>query len=159
MGIPRIKTNSKDIERLFGLFAALQELKETSQEMEKRFRLIPNGWRNLRLIISLFDKLMDDVMLTVPEEKLASMKRMRPRMRFKVVCGIQATSLERDECIISVHEADVLSHYAHEQCKLCFGDESCDRCELGKVLDSVMSYDRNGRSWAYVDLEEGENHD
>lgn len=137
--------------RMFSLFAGLQELEKARDEMEKRVRLIPNGWRDLKCIISMYNRLMDNLVATIPPEKLGSMTRMLPRMKFKVYCGTPASELGDDECIITLKEADVLCRYAHEQCKLCFED-NCSKCPLGKVLDSVMTYDRDGRSWSSVDL-------
>lgn len=149
--IPRMRTNRNDISRIFGMFAGLQELEHASKEMEQRFRLIPNGWRNLRMIISVLDKLMTDVVATVPPEKLVSMNRMLPRMRFKLSCGVQASDTSREECIISMDDANILCNFAHEHCKMCF-ESDCSRCPLGKTLDSVMTYDRDGLSWSCVDL-------
>lgn len=150
--ITRMRTNRGDINRIFGMYAGLQELETASKEMEKRFRLIPNGWRDLKCIISQLNKLMDNIVATIPPEKLVSMHRMLPRMRFKVVCGDQASVAGYDECTITLREADVLCKYAHEHCKMCF-EGSCSNCPLGRTLDSVLMYDRDGRSWASVDIQ------
>ena len=149
--IKRMRTNRNDINRIFGMFAGLQELESASKEMEQRFRLIPNGWRDLKMCIAVLDKLMNNIVMTVPAEKLVSMNRMLPKMRFKLSCGAQACETGKEECIISMEEANALSHYAHEHCKMCFED-NCDRCPLGKTFDHVLSYDRDGGSWANVDF-------
>lgn len=150
--IPCIRTNRRDLDRILGLCACLQECQMAAEEMEKRFRAVPNGWRDLKLVISLLNKLVDNVLLTVPPEKLASMQRMMPRMKFKLVCGPQASQAGNDECIISSQEADTLANFAHEYCMTCANDTACNQCLLGKVLDNIMTYDRDGRSWAYVDF-------
>lgn len=149
--IPRMRTNRNDINRIFGMYAGLQELDEARQEMEGRFRSIPNGWRNLKMVISVLDKLLSDIMMTVPPEKLSSMSRMLPRMRFRVSCGVQASELDSEECIIAQRDADVLCTFAHEHCMMCL-DGDCNRCPLGKTLDSIMTYDRDGQSWSMVSL-------
>lgn len=150
--IPRMKTNRKNIDRIFGMFAGLQELEYASKEMEARFRAIPNGWRDLKMIISRLDKLIDGLMATVPVEKLSSMQRMLPHMKFKLLCGIQASTMGEDDCIISLVEANTLARYAHEQCKFCING-SCSQCPLGKVLDSILSYERDGTSWSLISLD------
>ena len=150
--LPVVRTNKKDIDRIFGMMAGLQELVCASEEMEKRFRVIPYGWRDLKMCIAVMRKLIDNVVLTVPPEKLLSMQRMLPRMKFKLICGVQPSKMGEDECVISMKDADTLCYYAHEQCKFCV-EQKCARCPLAKVLDSVMTYDRNGVSWASVDLE------
>ena len=150
--IPRLRMNRNDVNLIFGMYAGLQELEHASQEMEQRFRAIPYGWRDVKMIISRYDKLLSDLMMTVPPEKLVSMNRMIPKMRFKLSCGAQASDTGRDECIIAVDEANVLTHYAHEYCKMCF-EKSCSQCPLGKTFDRVLSYDRDGQSWAGVDFD------
>ena len=150
--ISRIRTNGKDINRIFGLFACLQELEYASSEMEKRFKVIPNGWRDVRMLIAVLDKLLDNVLTTVPPEKLPSIQRMVPQMQFKLVCGVQASRTDRHETIISDHEAEVLAKCAHEKCLFCPNERNCSKCPLGKVLDSVLSHDRDGDSWAWVDF-------
>ena len=149
--LPVMRTNREDIDLIFGLFAGMQELMNVEEKMEKRVRSIPNGWRDLKMLISVFDKLIKSLIETVPVEKCMSMNRMLPRMKFKIICGAQPSNLGDDECLISNHDANVLATHAHEHCKMCF-DQDCRRCALGKTLDSVMTYDRDDRSWANIDL-------
>lgn len=150
--IPHIRTNRRELDRILGMCACLQELECAGKEMEKRFRAVPNGWRDLRLIVSKLSKLLDDILLTVPPEKLAAMQRMMPRMKFKLVCGPQASQAGNDECILSSADANILCNFAHEYCTVCSNDSACNQCPLGKVMDNILTYDRDGRSWAFVNF-------
>lgn len=150
--IPTFRANNDDVRLAFGMIAGLQEMKKAEKTMERRFRAIPNGWRNLRMIESVYSKLIDDVLQTYPIEKLLSMDRMMPHMKYKVTCGVQASKMNEDECIITETNLNRLCIAAHEQCKLCV-DQNCKRCKLGKTLDSILCYDRDGSSWANIDLE------
>lgn len=151
--IPHIRTNRRELDRILGMCACLQELECAGEEMEKRFRAIPNGWRDLRLVISKLSRLLDDILMTVPPEKLAAMQRMMPRMKFKLVCGPQFSEAGNNDCILSSKDANILCNFAHEYCIVCSNDSACNRCPLGKVLDSILTYDRDGKSWAYVNFD------
>ena len=150
--IQTIRANNDDVKLAFGMLAGLQEMKKAEQTMERRFRAIPNGWRNFRMIESVYGNLLDDLLQTYPLEKLISMQRMMPHMKYKVTCGVQASKLGEDECIITESNLNTLCIAAHEQCKLCV-EANCRRCKLGKVLDSILCYDRDGSSWANISLE------
>lgn len=150
-----IRANSRDLEQIFALFAAAQELRGAQQTMERRARAIPGGWRDLRLIRTLLDKLVVNLVGTLQPEKLASMKRMLPRMHYKVVCGTEATATLPDEVVLAHEDLDTLVRYAHESCKLCMG-ANCRSCPLGRALDRVMLRDRGDACWGMMDLGEAE---
>lgn len=147
-----IRANKEEINCAFGLLAGLQEIKVAQEKMERRFRAIPYGWRNIRMIEAVLGNVIDDLLLTYPIEKLCSMQRMMPHMKFQLHCGVSASKLRDNECIIDEDVLNTLSVSAHEQCKLCF-DQNCNRCKLGKALDSILTNDREGRSWANIDIE------
>ena len=116
-------------------------------------RAIPNGWRDLRLCRTLLDKLVVNLVGTLQPEKLKAMKRMLPRMKFKVICGTHATKTQDDETILASEDLDALVRFAHEaNCKMCM-ETNCRACKLGKALDSVLTYDRNESSWAAIDID------
>ena len=151
--LPTIRANSKELNQIFTLFASAQELEHTEKTMERRVRAIPDGWRRLRLCRTLLDTLVVDMVGTLQPEKIASMRRMLPKMRFRVLCGPTATKPEPDEVTLVMHDLNVLVHYAHEaNCKMCV-EPHCRRCQLGKTLDSIVTYDRNESSWSAVDLD------
>ncbi len=149
--IPIIRAGRDDINMIFSVFACAQELERCERVMERRVRAIPNAWRDLRLCRSLLDKLASNLVMTVQPEKLPGMRRMVRHLKFKIICGPEASQLEQDECIVREDEINTLMVFAHEQCKLCDRDH-CRGCELGKVFDTVLTYDRDGRSWASVDM-------
>lgn len=150
--IPIIRVNKDEINCAFGLLAGLQEMKKAEKLMERRFRAIPNGWRNIRMVETVLDTLLTDLLKTYPLEKLISMQRMMPHMTFHLQCGVVASKMNDNECVVREKDLDTLCVFAHEQCKLCI-DQNCNRCKLGKVLDGMLTEDRDGRSWANIDIE------
>ncbi len=151
--IPTIRCSRDDVNRIMGLFAAITEFDRCEKEMEQRVRACPNGWRDLRLIESTLDRLVENILQTVPIEKLQSIKRMMPGMQYKSYYGRPA-SIEKDETIIQTESLDVLTDFAHEHCKFCI-DGNCNNCKLGKVLDSILAEDRDGQSWGFIDISRG----
>ena len=150
--LPMIRANSKELDQIFTMFAAAQELEHAEKYMERRVRAIPNGWRDLRLCRTLLDKMVVNLVGTLQPEKLKAMKRMLPRMKFKVICGTHASHSKDDETILAMNDLDTLVHFAHEaNCKMCM-EANCRACKLGKTLDAVLTYDRNEDSWAAIDI-------
>ena len=149
--IPTIRARKDEIDCAFGLLASLQEMQKAEETMERRFRAIPYGWRNIRMMKSVMSKTIDDLLQTYPIEKLVSMQRMMPHMRYKIHYGATASKMDADECIVKEDNLNTLCVFAHEQCKLCI-DQDCRRCKLGKTFDSVLMDDRDGRSWANIDI-------
>lgn len=151
--IPIMRVNNRDFDSVLSMSAAITTIEAVGKQMEKRFRAIPNGWRDLRLVLSVTGKLLDELVATIPPEKLPNLRRMLPKVRLKLTIGPQATNaVDKDETVIGFDDLDTLVRAAHEQCKLCvdWTRGSCDRCQLGKTLDHVIVHDRNGGSWATV---------
>lgn len=147
------RVNSAEINRIFTVFAAAQELRIVSQEMERRVRSVPNGWRDLRLVCSLLEKLAGGLMWTVPPEKQENIKRLAKYMRIKVTTGTPICRTQPDEALLAGPDVDTLVDYAMRSCELCMGD-NCRACRLGKTLDTVLACDRGDRGWWEVPEDE-----
>ena len=148
--IPVMRTSGSDFDAMLGYYACIAELGAVEKVMEKRIRSIPGGWRDFRLVEAKLDKLGDDLMLTIPKEKLRNLSKMAHRVRFHMTIGPQATSTaSTSDTVIGFDDLDVLIDAARDRCKMCtdWSRGKCDRCELGKVMDRVLRYDRKGDSW------------
>lgn len=154
--IPIMRMNTQDINALLSISAAYSTIEAVGNQMEKRIRSIPNGWRDLKCVLSLTGKMVENLVMTIPPEKLPNLRRMLPKVRFKLVLGPQATNTEKDETLIGHDDLDVLVAAARERCKMCvdWSVGKCTRCEVGRVLDHVVSFDRNGKDWDMVTDEE-----
>ena len=134
------------------MFAAVNELEKAQSAMENRIRAVPNGWRDIKMICARLDSLVNDLCQTYPLEKLVSIRRMLPHMRYKVQCGVSASSLKENENLIDSDDLDTITLFAHEQCKLCI-DQNCSQCKLGRTFDRIFMHDRGDGSWAHEDFE------
>ena len=148
-----VRLNGRDVNTIFGVHAALSEIVTATEQMEKRFRAIPNGWRDAKLVIAKLRILCGELMRTVPPEKLLNLSIMARRMKFRLVLGPQAAKTDVKEVAMASDDLHILAHAAYEQCKFCPDWDNCDRCPLGRTLDRVWTHDRNGESWATVEVE------
>jgi len=156
--VPRLRVRKGDAERLYNLFAALSAIvyAQEDEEFRRRVKAVPNGWRDLRMIRVKFERLMDDLMWTVPLEKLIGLKRDMPRCRFDVRFGPVASKPQGPhEMIVDREDLRALIRSAHEErCRICMADGSkCGRCDLGRALDRLCLQDRGGKSWGLTEIE------
>ncbi len=147
--LPILRCNREELNCIFGLFAAVTEFTKCEEVLQRRVKAIPNGWRDLRLLSGQTYKLVEKILRTVPVEKLQGVMRMLPNMQYKTCFGKNA-AVEEDETIIKMSEMDAIVAAAHEKCVLC--DKDCNKCALGKSFDHVLADDRDGGSWAMINI-------
>lgn len=147
--LPIIRTNSDEIRYIYLLFAAQDAFEKTAPRLDRRLAAIPYGKRDLKTLHTVLTKLLVSIMKTLPDEKKDTVARMARHAYYHVSFGVPASKLGEDECIVKSDDLNVLIHYAFEQCKLCLA-QSCNHCPLGRVLDHVLTVDRDGGSWAFM---------
>lgn len=57
------------------LFGIVSTFNKCSGELERRVREIPGGWRDLKLIMAVSEKLLGGILRTVPKKKLAIIRK------------------------------------------------------------------------------------
>lgn len=150
--LPTFRVSAEQYKTIFGLCAALRQFGKAESDLFKRIEVIPNGKRDLHLILSVGRKLVQNITDTIPEDKRESVKRQSKHTTFDILIRPRMNLLEKYEIVVDTKEMNTALYYAHEQCKFCI-EGKCDRCKLGKTLDRLMTYDREGKSWADIDLE------
>lgn len=153
--VAEMRLRGDDLQRMLGLYAADAELETAvrDENVKRRFQLLPNGWRDLRLCQSRLARLTDAIQWTVPKDKRVGFARTAQRCRYIVMQGPLAVKPKpNEEEIITTKELDELVSSAWEgRCRMCV-DGVCDRCDLGKVLDGLVAQDRDGGSWGMMDI-------
>ena len=153
--IPETRLRGDDMNRLFGLYAAEVELRLSCEDenIKRRFKTLPNGWRDLRMLAARLTKLTDQIQWTIPYEKRIGFERTARRCKYVVMQGPLASKPKpNEEEVISMHDLDELVASAWEwRCRVCM-DGDCGKCALGKVLDNVVAKDRDGGSWSTIDV-------
>ena len=151
--IKQYRLHSNEFDRILGWGAALSEVADSAEQMERRFRAIPGGWRDVKLSIKLLEKLLDGLMMTVPPEKRRSLAFSARRQQFRSVIGpIFAANPTPVWMPVLMDDMDQYIEAALEKCHTCI-DYNCDRCKLGKAMDHCIRYDRQGKCWAMISPE------
>lgn len=77
------------------LFGAVSTFNDCYQELERRVREIPGGWRDLRLIKVLSEKLLFNILMTVPLKKLAAVRRELENT--EMIVQVKRTAVQHSE--------------------------------------------------------------
>lgn len=154
--IPQLRMRSGEMDGLFALFATLQEIEGVKSDMRERLKAVPNGYRDIRLIEVTLTRLLQDLVMTVPPEKLRAIKRMLPRMRYKVYFYGSVSQMQDNATAIDSKDLMTLCRIAQSwNCALC--DDKCDHCKIGlaKIFDRVLKVDlEEGQSYSSLDFSE-----
>lgn len=154
--VPEMRIRESDLMELFKLYASWDAIEKICDDetFAKRVRTIPGGWRDLRMLRSKLENLVNALMWTIPGEKIEGVARTVKRMRYSVTQGpIASRPTDNREQVVNAWEIDALVSAAHKnKCRLCDG-ANCGQCKLGKALDNLVAYDREGGSWSLIDIE------
>lgn len=152
--LPVIRLRQSELDDIFALFATLQELEAAKNDMRERFRAIPNGYRDVRLVEVTLNRLLVDLVATIPQEKLRSIRKMLPNMKYKVYFNGTVSQMCDNATAIDSNDLDVLCRLAHDNCcLLCDDDCSKCKCGLSRVFNHVLKMDRQpGDSWSFMDF-------
>lgn len=148
---PRSKIRQKEIFDLFAMYALMQELDKAQRDMAGRLQVIPGGADDLQTIRDLLNRLTQNILLTIPPEKLYNLQTSMHRMAYKVIMDKTLPSYNTDDVIIRQEDFDALAYAAHEY-KCCFCIDDCNECPLGQALDHGLIRTREkDESWANID--------
>ena len=144
-----------DSYRIMTVFAANKAIvaAKEDEQFESRVRLIKNGWRDLCLIRSRLQRLIEYLPCTVPPEKRIGFVRTATRMKYQLLQGPLASKPKpNEEEIVTTRELEALVEAAWDgRCRICLEDR-CETCELGRALDNIVAKDRDGGSWSSIDI-------
>lgn len=153
--IPEMRARQEEIDGIVYMMCSLTKFRQAEKTMEKRLKSVPNAYRNLRLVNSLLDKLINDMKMTLPEKKRQTLKAMEPDIRYKITYNRQVGKSEEPVSGIYTQDLDLLCAVAHDAvCKMC--DSNCDKCALGKCFDRMIGTNRDkGESYTFIDMDNG----
>lgn len=153
--LPRTRLRQEETDGIVFILCSVTRFRAIQKAMETRLRSIPNGWRDIRMVETVLDRLVGKLLETVPTDKLITMKRLLPDTRVHITYTRQVGK-HKDE-VTGIHEKDLdfLTAVSHDAiCKLC--DGNCDRCDLGKVFDRFLFTERDkGESYTFMDIGKG----
>lgn len=147
MALPKKKANRAEVDAMYYIGAYGRKMGELQKDIEKRLRMIPGGWRDMRMIASKTENLLRALLGTFEPEKAVQIDRMQNSLRVRLDFNRQIVR-ENDMLLVDMDELGVLIVAAKGQCQLgmCTPEE-CRKCQLGKVLDNLSWVSRDGRAW------------
>lgn len=138
----RYPLSAKEYDAIRAIFGAVYALTEMHPVLEQRCKTIKGGWRDIRLLVTVADRLMDALLLTVPRKKLRAMKRELENtvMEIKMKPAVLPNT---DDYLTVVPQGAVeyVTQKALDFC--CLGCEKRDyrNCELFNSVQSLYHYD------------------
>lgn len=130
----RVRMNATTREAFVILYAVSMALRHVEQHLEPLSKRVKYGWRNIRLAEALLDKLVEQLMDTIPEEQLRTIYHQMQVTTFKLA----SRSVGKEDGGFWVVDKDTLTtlvKYAVDNtCILCDGKQ---KCELRSILDDM----------------------
>lgn len=147
---PVLRENNLTIQDYFHLAAAVEDFYRARETL--RTRLEHTGHiDDMEQIYQAARKVEGDILASFSEDKQRTIRRMRPYVTFKVIMTREA-SKDPEITYVLTNDLARLTEFAHEKCELCIEPTACRRCELGRLLDHILSVDRMDGSWMDIDL-------
>ena len=153
--LPVLTCRQEETDAIVFMMCAVKRFREAQEVMNKRLRMTPNGWRDIRMITSVLDKLVDRLTKTLPPEKNDTLSMLLPDTRVRITYTRQIGKGKDHVSGILTRDLDMLTSAVHDSvCKLC--DGNCDRCDIGKVFDRFLNTERQkGESYTYMNIDKG----
>lgn len=150
--LPRVRLRQEETDSIVFMLCSVTRFRAIQAAMENRLRSIPNGWRDIRMVEAVLDRLVGQLLDTVPTDKLYTIKRLLPDTRVHITYTRQIGKGKDKVTGIPQKDLDLLAAVSHDAiCKLC--DGNCDRCDLGKVFDRFLETQRDkGESYTFMDM-------
>lgn len=135
--------HSSEYANVRAIFGLLSELGYAEKYLEPRLRMIPNGWRDFRMLLSVTSKLVTELVKTVPIEKRKSIQHELKNVRVEVT--VKQTSPPNIDGLTYVPIDSLIQlmlKVSDIECLICekTGKE-CKRCKLRKLFDSMLHYE------------------
>lgn len=146
--LPTKPANRAEVDGFNYLSACVTDLEFAQEHMEKRIRLIPDGWREFRMIQARLEQLVKIMVMTFEPEKQMQIWRTSRVMRHKLIYAPEVVR-EKDKFLIPSDDLGMLITAAGEACKMrmCTAAE-CNKCKLAKTLDGYSFVTRGKhRAW------------
>lgn len=163
LALPKKPANRAEVDAYYYFDAAYDVFGTVEKDMEKRIRMIPGGWRDLKLIRAKTGNLLRMLSGTFEPEKAKQIIKMGQSVRMKLEFNKQVVR-DMDMFLVETDEMGVLITFASYHCKLQMCEpHMCRRCQLGKVMDKLSWVSREDRAWWEVfesklrETEAGEN--
>lgn len=133
MGEGRKRINSVTREALTILYAAGQAIDMVAPKLEQLSRRVPNGWRDLRMVQSKLDKLVESVLNTIPVEQLDTMIAQMRISHLRIVTNDVGQSDESKWLVPRDELTELVAAVVDEKCLMCDKTDWYN-CKLRRII-------------------------
>ena len=136
----RTSLSKNEYYALLELFGLVNSFNQYSAVLEQHCRSTPNGWRDLRLLTSTAERLMEKILLTVPLKRLTAIQKDLhfARCELKVVPDYTVEKEKDGFAYVSNNAlSNVVERLVNWECMLC--DKSKGNAKQCKVLKDIQA--------------------
>ena len=141
----RYPLSGKEYSALLSLFAVNSTLNDQANVLTERIKTKSGAWRDFRLATVKMQKVLDEIVTTIPVKKLHAIARDLQHARVHV--DINTASERRYNGVIYVDESALIAllDYAVSQNCWCCEKKNKDvkHCQILKLITDVMPYDQD----------------
>lgn len=131
----RKRINAQQREAFVALYAGAQLLSEYEADFAAMARRVPNGYRDIKLIMSVLEKLLIKMLDTIPAEQLQTIRRQMEMSEIRVATKNYAAR-KNDDWVLSRDDIGALVTAAASNCMLC-DNKSGAGCGLSRLMDEL----------------------
>lgn len=140
----RYKLKSEEYQALLELCASFTLMKDAEGCLKERMRLGSNMWRDYRCMVTMLDKLIGNILDTVPLKKLRIIQQDIKNVRMQLYSGAVSGARSKPWVVSVDDEAlmccldEVMSH----NCMLCDKTkQEYKKCPYHKMLSDLFPYE------------------
>ena len=152
MGEDRKRINSVTREALTILYAAGQAIDMVAPKLEQLTRRVPNGWRDLRMVQSKLDKLVESVLNTIPVEQLDTMIAQMRISHLRIVTNDVGKSDESKWLVPRDELTELVAAVVDEKCLMCDKTDWYN-CNLRRIISDLPVDVKNVPNGCWRDAE------
>ena len=136
MSDERQRVNSVTREALTILYAAGQAIDTVAPKLEQLTRRVPNGWRDLRMVQSKLDKLIESMLNTIPVEQLDTMIAQMRISHLRIVTNDVGQSDESKWLVPRDELTELVAAVVDEKCLMCDKTDWYN-CKLRRIITDL----------------------
>lgn len=136
MSDERQRVNSVTREALTILYAAGQAIDMVAPKLEQLTRRVPNGWRDLRMVQSKLDKLIESMLNTIPVEQLDTMIAQMRISHLRIVTNDVGQSDESKWLVPRDELTELVAAVVDEKCLMCDKTDWYN-CKLRRIITDL----------------------
>lgn len=133
----RQRIDSATREALTIVYAAAQAIEKVGVlKLERMSRRVPNGWRDLKMVSSRLNKLVENLLDTLPTKQLETMIAQMRISHLKVVMNEAGKAVDGQWIVPREDLAALADAVIGEKCMLCDRDDWYN-CNLRRIITDL----------------------